>query len=336
MPYRKTLNPKNRMSNQLVSIIIPAYNAEDTICRCLQSIVAQTYHNIEIIIIDDGSTDSTSNLVRQLQKSNPRIKLFSQSNSGVSTARNLGIKKSNGLYITFVDADDTLLPEYIESLVSALINTHSDIAICNLNFVYNKRIQHPLHFKPGVITQEEFMSALLCSIQGYVHCKMYRRSILEKAAFNPAIFMSEDLLFNVELGQNIKQAVLVDNFLYNYYQSNNSCCHSTFSIARSTKFNADKKIYNVIEKTFPKLKSLYAYHLLLATYENRYDYYKSKLRDENIEKKIQENIGLFRTQLSQNTSLIKRIKLFIYANSYGFIKFLRNIKHIFGETHDEA
>lgn len=119
------------MEAKLVSLIIPVYNAEKWIKRCLNSILNNTYTNFEIICVNDGSTDGSSGIIKALQASDDRIKLVSQTNRGVSAARNAGLQQVRGEYVTFVDADDWVHPMYLASLVTCLERYDADIAICD-------------------------------------------------------------------------------------------------------------------------------------------------------------------------------------------------------------
>ena len=113
----------------VVSVIIPVFNAGKNVENCIQSLLNQTYKNFEILIIDDGSTDNTLTILEKYER-NKKIKVIHQTNSGVSTARNLGISEANGKYIGFVDADDRVRPNYLEDLVVA-IETEKNIDVAN-------------------------------------------------------------------------------------------------------------------------------------------------------------------------------------------------------------
>lgn len=117
--------------NSLVSIIVPVYNAAKYLSRCLNSVVNQTYSNLEIILINDGSTDSSLDICKKYAKEDKRVILVDKINEGVSIARNTGIKKTSGEYIAFLDADDWIVPNYIEQLMKPFENEKVDISICD-------------------------------------------------------------------------------------------------------------------------------------------------------------------------------------------------------------
>ena len=115
----------------IVSIIVPVFNSEKYIEKCLKSLLAQTYKDLEILVIDDGSKDNSSDVVRQLQLDDQRIKLICQENQGVSSARNKGIEMSKGQYIVFVDSDDYVESNYVETLLDLYEEERGDVAISN-------------------------------------------------------------------------------------------------------------------------------------------------------------------------------------------------------------
>ena len=117
------------MGNELISIIVPIYNVENYLRQCLDSIVSQTYQNFECLLINDGSSDNSADICREYIEKDSRFRYFEKENVGVSSARNLGIERSKGQYITFIDSDDWVDSEYLEVLYRALIEEKADIAI---------------------------------------------------------------------------------------------------------------------------------------------------------------------------------------------------------------
>ena len=118
------------MLNDTVSIIVPIYNKEKYLEKCLDSILGQTYRDLEIILVDDGSTDNSLAICQRYAEKDPRIKIYHKPNGGVSSARNLGLEKSTGKYISFVDPDDFIHSEFIERLEMMLVQSDAEIAYC--------------------------------------------------------------------------------------------------------------------------------------------------------------------------------------------------------------
>lgn len=122
---------------ELISVVVPVYNVQDCLDKCLESIVSQTYENLEIIVIDDGSTDLSSKKCDEWLKKDNRIKVIHQENKGLAEARNVGISKSTGKYISFVDSDDFIDSKMIEILYKTLVKTNSQISVCKFKRVDN-------------------------------------------------------------------------------------------------------------------------------------------------------------------------------------------------------
>ena len=126
--------------NELISIIVPVYNVEQYLEKCVCSIINQTYKNLEIILVDDGATDSSGNMCDELAKSDNRIKVYHKENGGLSDARNYGVERATGEYIGFVDSDDYIDSEMYEKLYEAIKKEDVDVAECNFRFIYSNRI----------------------------------------------------------------------------------------------------------------------------------------------------------------------------------------------------
>lgn len=122
---------------ELISVVVPVYNVQDCLDECLESIVSQTYKNLEIIVIDDGSTDLSSKKCDEWSKKDSRIKVIHQENKGLAETRNVGISKSTGKYISFVDSDDFIDSKMIEILYKTLVKTNSQISVCKFKRVDN-------------------------------------------------------------------------------------------------------------------------------------------------------------------------------------------------------
>lgn len=127
-------------TEDLISIIVPIYNAEEFLGECIESILNQSYINIEIILVNDGSTDSSLNICNKYKEMDNRIKIISKSNSGVSDTRNIGISNALGKYICFTDADDMLKNDFVKVLYTEMVNNEVDIVFCNFEYDYNGKL----------------------------------------------------------------------------------------------------------------------------------------------------------------------------------------------------
>ena len=211
----------------LISVIVPIYNAEKYIKRCLESILNQTYKNIEIIVIDDGSSDKSINIIKKSFSENSRIKLFSQNNSGAYLARINGVKKSSGEYIMFVDSDDWIDKEMIDELWKNTEQGKIDFVMCGLviecgkikktNCVPQKRIFNS-HIKSEIV--DFFLNE---SISG-PYCKLIKKSLFDNLDYRLPVRMTlqEDLCLNIKLLEKVNSFVSISNNLYHYYINNES------------------------------------------------------------------------------------------------------------------
>ena len=161
----------------LVTIIVPAFNSEKYIEKCLNSILRQTYQNLEVIVVDDGSTDGTAGIIRGIAGRDHRIRLLCEENRGTSAARNYGLEEATGEYLTFVDSDDYIARDYVERLQKRCESTEADMVICGLCYVgENGRILKrivPDYYQRGVHEEWTFRISAACS-------HFYRRQIWEK------------------------------------------------------------------------------------------------------------------------------------------------------------
>ena len=222
----------------LVSIVIPVYNAEKYIKRCLNSLINQSYKNIEIVIVDDGSKDKSLDIIKEFSKEDKRIKFISKENEGPSKARNCGLDNIVGDYIAFIDADDYIGKDYIKNLISKI--EKSDLVVTNYSELKNNKIQKIELFKflNKEIEQdidERVIDEITLKFGGLVWGKLFRKSIIDKfnIKFNEKIKMSEDLLFVLEYVTNIKKINKIEEYDYFYNLENeNSITH-----------NYDKKLF---------------------------------------------------------------------------------------------
>lgn len=206
----------------LVSVIIPVYNAEKYLEECCVSVLAQSYTSIEIILVNDGSTDNSLNICEKIAESDPRVQVIHQENSGVSSARNAGIQASKGEFIVFVDADDILTENSISSRVELAIDV--DLVICSYQVVDSecKTIRKMPRATSFLWEPDEALVNLFakCEIgyQGYLWNKIYRNKIIKDSGilFENGVAYNEDQLFNLTYIVNCKQIRISNICVYNY------------------------------------------------------------------------------------------------------------------------
>ena len=217
-----------------VSVIIPVYNTEKYISACLDSILKQSEVSIEIIIIDDGSTDSSANICDNYAQKFDNIKIIHIKNSGPATAKNEGIKLAKGKYIALTDSDDRMEPLMLYKMVNAGTKHNADIICCNYKQIdENGRISH-LNYtnKQYVLNHEEGLIHFFSKDKIYSQCwtKLYKRQLLSinNIMNDPGLRTDEDFIFNIRAFVHAKTTVIVDEPLYEYTYRENSLAHSYF------------------------------------------------------------------------------------------------------------
>ena len=251
------------MEKPLVSIILPVYNAQSHLARCLESVCGQTYKNLEIIVLNDGSKDQSLPVCEEFRARDSRILLVDKANSGVSDTRNLGLKLASGEYVQFVDSDDYIDPDYTEHLVSAAESAHADLVIAPYKMVIPAgaskpeqvldkieddlgvmRVARPPEvreygFLPeGVYDKDTFALRLMDKPASYFYSvlwiKLYRRILLtgNDICFTSEVRWAEDLVFNMQYIQYAEVFASIGTPGYSYVQNPQSICHTQINAAR--------------------------------------------------------------------------------------------------------
>lgn len=218
-----------------VSIIIPVYNVEKYIGKCLSSLVGQTFSDFEIIAVNDGSKDDSLDILRRFEERYDFVKVVDQKNGGIANARNNGLAAARGEYVCFVDSDDYVSPTYLEELYNACVDTGSDIACCYyyFHFVENDFLfEYPFRCR-GILKPAEAMKKLLrdVEIQSLVWNKMYKRSLFTDYDIKFPTMCFEDMAVANKIFVHANQVVVIDRPLYYYNQ------HPASTLAT---MNADK------------------------------------------------------------------------------------------------
>lgn len=226
-----------------VSVIVPIYKVEPYLNRCVQSIVGQTYKNLEIILVDDGSPDDCPAMCDAWAKKDSRIRVIHQRNGGFSAARNAGLDAATGTYIQFVDSDDWIEPNMVEALVIYAQQTHADIVRCG--YYEEDGLQH-LAFCSTAQTHCPDQNTLIVDLMndglmsGALWNKLYRHSALGETRFRNGY--SEDILFNYLLLAKEPKVVYVSEAYYHYRVNNGSVTNSTFRPSAFSIIEVKKQI----------------------------------------------------------------------------------------------
>ena len=311
---------------ELVTLLVPVYNTEKYIKRCLESIINQTYKHLEIILIDDGSTDSSSKICDDYAKKDSRIEVFHKENQGSSAEKNFGLSIAKGKYISFVDSDDYLEPTIIEKLVKKIESNQSDIAICN--FFPNNTTNLEETF-----TSRQALTYIMDKkyFRGYNWNKLYKRELAKDIQFCTDIYMAEDLLFNCKYLLKAKKCSYIDEKLYHYNcDNNNSISNSKLSKKYLTIIDSYYGLVNLYKEN----KIEYLPYLYIDEFKVCCDiiYKNSLIKDKkdklDLKKVYDKKKELFNEiTKSKDIKFRKKIEVCIYGLMPVFIGKLRKIKN---------
>lgn len=328
---------RNSLNNK-VSIIVPIYNVESFIERCINSIKNQTYHNLEIILVDDGSTDNTVSLLSRLTIHDQRFNLYSKQNGGVSSARNYGIYKATGEYLVFLDADDYISPDYIQTLVSICTNFCCEIG-CLLKYVnvYNNSYSFNGFTKSNelakCLSSETGLANLLTyKIDVFARNKIYKRDFLigNRILFDESLSACEDLIFNIKAFTLAFKIGVSESCLYAYNRINAS--------SLTTKFFPEKRRHPLSELFYLKdtitskypdlyLNWKFAYWRSCSDVFDHIILSKTKNIDKSFYKKTKRYVKKNRRiAFKVKTSIDNKIRALCFALNCNIVPFLLKVR----------
>lgn len=217
----------------LVSIIVPVYNVEQLLSRCLDSLLEQSFLNIEIILVNDGSTDSSPNICDRYAKNEKRIRVIHKSNGGLSSARLAGFLQASGKYVSFIDSDDYIAPDMIEQLFCSAEDKNAQLAMCGYTVVNgNDKKQCLLPFKSDLIEKQDIHENYILPLIGRIHQKgrinipgfmwirLYLRDLIDPSFFlSEREYFTEDDLFQLLYADKVERIAIVQSALYFYCQN---------------------------------------------------------------------------------------------------------------------
>lgn len=240
----------------MISVIVPVYRVEKYLCKCVKSIQSQTYTDLEIILVDDGSPDNCGKICDELASEDKRIKVIHQKNGGQAKARNAGLDIAKGKYITFVDSDDTIEPQMIEILLVMLKkNVNADISICGYRSVYEGK---SIEFTGDVqlmgdvaLSKQKLWQEVFGKLNNAVWNKMYDATLIGSLRFPEGIIHGEDLIFNLEYLKKCQGGVINQTPLYNYLQRKGSVTGSEFTANNIYEIKSKDIALKIVEKYAP-------------------------------------------------------------------------------------
>ena len=282
------------MEKDLISVIVPVYNIEKYLPRCIDSILDQTYKNWEAIFINDGSTDNSLKILEEYKKRDERIKIIDKKNAGSGAARNDGIETSKGKYIAFLDSDDWYEEDFLEKLYNNLIENSSDVSMCNPKMTYdniNKNKKINTYFFNEIElnkTPEKILEILAMPV---VWNKLYKKDIIVKNRIKfPNYSFCEDVEFLYKIFLYVNKVSKIEDDLYNYYQRKDSATKKIREESIEQLYQVLKNIENYIQNNFLeylkifhlyKIQFIYSVSITLLTKINNDKILKKKINEKN-------------------------------------------------------
>lgn len=293
----------------MISVIIPVYGVEKYLSKCIESLVKQTFKDIEIILVDDGSPDSCGKICDMYAEKYEQLSVIHQVNQGVSVARNAGLKIAKGEYIGFVDPDDWIAPEMYESMHRVMKETDADLVICGYDY-YDEQGQVDKNRRyvtkeNEIITQKEVMyrfSDMPPSIRHGVWNKLFKKNLFHGQKFKESLHSSEDVLFLNEYVGKIKNAVVIHQPYYKNLVRKGSATHGGLSIqSLADSFEAHYQMYLGTVGKYPELKNhSMAFLLDVCTLKYIEAKKKSEYLDNEEKKKIKKKLKRMRHFIKKN------------------------------------
>ena len=249
-----------------LSVIIPNYNSSKYLRRCLDSVINQTYKDLEIIIINDGSTDDSIKILNEYSEKDKRIKIIDQENKGVSFSRNVGLDISTGELIAFVDADDEIDQDMYEIMVQNLKKFDASISACDSYRIVNGKVVYSgINDKKVFLVENPVVDFLLGKSLKYGPCnKVFKREIIGDTRFNTGLTNSEDRLFLYEIYKKNPLVVKINIPKYKYYLNSNSASSSSFNEKHFSILTSADMIYGDAKNNYPDEANKYLFENLIV------------------------------------------------------------------------
>ena len=288
----------------LISAILPVYNVAPYLRKCLDSVLKQTYSNLEILLIDDGSTDDSSDICDEYAQRNKNIRVIHKENGGVSSARNLGINESKGEYITFIDSDDIVEPDMIENMHSDAVNNGVLLSCCQMDVVeINGKVRALDNGRTGLYTKDEVLNNYFTNQfikdQFYgPYNKLFHKTIINRTFFKP-YKLGEDILFMFEVLLKVDKVYISNHMAYHYMHREGSAMTSTFSPKRLDYIYAGEEMLRICKERCPQFSQSLEKWLFVHTIVSLRQINMSSLKKEcstfydEHKAKLQKQKGMF-------------------------------------------
>lgn len=306
---------------ELLSIIVPVYNNADYLWQTLTTILNQTYQDFELLLVDDGSTDDSLTICKEVAARDRRIRVMEKENGGVSSARNYGLEAAKGHYIAFVDGDDCLDADMYEQMIAVLQREQADFVNCR---VIKENTFHPLPYRDCEVTVHDHPLTCLSQKDHFIDSslnKVYLRTFIGETRFDETISYSEDKLFVTELFFKAKRVALMDHVFYHYIQHRDSLSWQDSYAVWAGNFKVNQRIYQWIQSRDDAdgdiKTSIFHGYVKSIIALLRYDI-KYRQKDQ-----FEKTLALYKNDLHRfmretSLTLAKRLEYWTYIHSYFF------------------
>ena len=301
----------------MISVIIPVYKVEKYLRKCVESVMNQTYTDLEIILVDDGSPDSCGEICEELAHRDSRIRVIHQKNAGQSVARNVGLDQARGEYIGFIDGDDFAEPDMYYTLLDSIQKHGANLAICGHRKIYEDtpEIKRTEENHMTVLDADGLWQEVFSRLNNAAWNKLYQRDLLDGIRFRPEQNHGEDLLFNLEYIQKCNRAVINTACCYNYLQRSGSVTSSGFSEKKFGEITSKDLARQMVEKVKPELEPTARKYCFRARMNVIRSIYRSGL-EENYEPKLTQMDGYIRAQYASVCGALRtkeKVEYFLYT-----------------------
>ncbi len=303
----------------LISVIVPVYNVRQYINRCIDSIIEQTYANLEIILVDDGSTDNSGNICDEYAKKDNRIKVIHKENGGLSDARNAGIDIAKGAFISFIDSDDYVENNYIEILYNAIKKHEADIAVGAHKVIYDTgTILEKATGEEAILEPKEVLKRILYDegIDLSAWSKLYKLELFKEIRY-PKGRIFEDAATTYKLIDKSKRISIISKSIYNYVIRDDSITNKKFSPKKMDLITSTEEMSNYIKNKYPDLEQAANRRLMYAYLSTLTQLLKSKNKNPKIEQQLISYIKENSKSVLKDKRLKKRDKIALISINFG-------------------
>ena len=304
----------------LITVIVPVYNVEKFINRCITSIINQSYKNLEIILVDDGSTDNCGKICDDYAKKDNRIKVIHKENGGISDARNTGVSVAKGKYVTFIDSDDYVKYDYIEFLYNLIIKNKVKVSICSHTVLYNTGLKIEKETEEfSVLDAKTVVRRILYDdgIDTSVWAKMYETTLFNNIKY-PKGKLFEDAAITCRILSICEKIAIGSKSKYFYMIRSDSITNENFNVKKMDLITSTKEMGEYIIKKYPDLQQAVERRIMYAYLSTLSQLANSKEKHLKEQKEMMEYITKNRKKVLKDKNIPKRDRMALEVTKFGF------------------